>query len=439
MDMSLWAFLAVAAVYATCRFAREQDAAYYSKAMSFIGGLMALTRPESLLLVPVMILLAAGVSYAFNHSVRQALRLAAAPFTVFATVTGTITLFRYFYFGYPFPNTYYAKVSPDYFYNLYMGLQYLNRFLHHSPLLLPILAVAGLVALRSAHEGTLGKNERTRHLALLSAVLSAFVLLLIPILNGGDHFVQGRFFAPAVLVLPLPCISLLPAGIDWPVGRQARRAVTIGWMGLIILVALLQISNADYSLEHEFTQATRGLQTGEILNRIFPGEAKPTVGVFPAGGIARTYNGYVIDVLGLNNTLVAHSGKGRYGIKNHASFSTKAFYRLSPDLFSVHLITPESLEGPELVDQTAYFDEITHQIRTEPEFQNSYERLDLWLRDPAIGSPSAKLTGSGSALDWLMRPRLEQPIALRMFMKRGVADRIDPRTVEVRRGAKSPN
>jgi hypothetical protein len=210
-------------------------------------------------------------------------------------------------------------------------------------------------------------------------------------------------------------------------------------MGLIILVAHLQISNADYSLEHEFAQATRGLQTGEILNRIFPGEAKPTVGVFPAGGIARTYNGNVIDLLGLNNTLVAHSGKGRYGIKNHASFSTKAFYQLSPDLFAVYLITPELLEGPALADRNAYFDEITHQIRTEPAFQNSYEKVELWLRDPDIGSPSAKLAGSGSALDGLMRPRFKQPIALGMFMKRGVADRIDPRTVEVRQRANSPN
>ena len=36
--------------------------------------------------------------------------------------------FRLYYFGYPFPNTYYAKVSPDRFYNLLEGGKYLVRF-----------------------------------------------------------------------------------------------------------------------------------------------------------------------------------------------------------------------------------------------------------------------------------------------------------------------
>jgi hypothetical protein len=184
MDMSLWALLVVVAVYLTCRFARERDGAYYSKAMSVIGGIMALTRPESLLLVPVMILLPAGISTAHGKTARQTLRIIAPPFAAFASTALLLTLFRYSYFGYPFPNTYYAKVSPDHFYNLRIGLEYLINFLRYCPLLLPLLAVAGFVALRAANRWTADKKQGTQHLALIAAVLPVFVLLLIPILTG---------------------------------------------------------------------------------------------------------------------------------------------------------------------------------------------------------------------------------------------------------------
>jgi hypothetical protein len=436
MDMSLWAFLVVAAVYVTCRFARDQDGAYYSKGMSLIGGIMVLTRPESLLLVPAMILLAAGISLASGSTARQALRIAAVPLTVFASLAVFLTLFRYFYFGYPFPNTYYAKVSPDRVYNIYIGLKYLSRFLRYCPLLLPLLAVAGFAALRAASQWIRGGKQSTDHLVLLAAVLPVFVILFIPILNGGDHFAQGRFFTPVVLLVPLPCLRLLPSGIDWPTSRGAQKAVMLLWVGLIVLTGrerLIAPRQQEEDLKGEFEIAEAGLQTGEILNRIFPGEAKPTVGVIAAGGIALTYDGYVIDVLGLNNTLVAHSGGGRYGVKNHASFSTQAFYRLSPDVFCVFQVTPESLAASKLWDESPGFDDGTHHIRTEAAFRSSYEKVELWFRDPAIGQPSSKLTGSGSALDRLMRPRLKQTVALSTYIKRDVADRLDPRIVEVRR------
>jgi hypothetical protein len=432
MDTSLWTFLVVAAVYVTCRLAREQDGADYARSMSLIGGVMALTRPESLLLVPAMILLAARISYAFGNTARQALRMVTMPLTVFGSLSLSLMLFRYFYFGFPFPNTYYAKVSADRFYDLYMGLRYLIGFLHECPLLLPLLAIAGFVVLHAAYEGRRENKNSPNHLALCAVVLPVFVLLFIPILNGGDHFAQGRFFVPVVLLVPLPCLGFFSAAMDRLSGHLTAWAVTFGRVGIIILVVGIQGSalRNDDSLQDEFGLAVDRLQTGEILSRIFQGEPKPTVGVIAAGGIARTYDGYVIDLLGLNNTLVAHSERRRYGPKNHASFSTQAFYRLSPDLFEAWALTPPLLDPGE---PSPSFDELTHYIRIEPAFQQSYEIVELWFRDPAIGRPSQRLLGTGTALDLLMRPRLRQPVALRLFMKRDIVSRLDPRRVEVRR------
>ena len=44
--------------------------------------------------------------------------------------------------------------------------------------------------------------------------------------------------------------------------------------------------------------------------------------------------------MGLNNTLMGHSSGDRIGIKNHAAFNKKVFYKLNPDV-----IFPDSVFG----------------------------------------------------------------------------------------------
>ena len=74
---------------------------------------MVLTRPEGLALGPFLVGLAVvGAAGRVGGAGRALRRFLPALIVVGATLAG-LTLFRLLYFGYPLPNTYYAKVSPD--------------------------------------------------------------------------------------------------------------------------------------------------------------------------------------------------------------------------------------------------------------------------------------------------------------------------------------
>lgn len=66
----------------------------------------------------------------------------------------------------------------------------------------------------------------------------------------------------------------------------------------------------------------------------------PSIGVITAGGIARTYDGVIIDLMGLNNLFIAHYCGDRKGYKNHAAFEMQAFYDINPDILIASPTSP---------------------------------------------------------------------------------------------------
>jgi hypothetical protein len=58
----------------------------------------------------------------------------------------------------------------------------------------------------------------------------------------------------------------------------------------------------------------------------------PSLGVVTSGGIKYSYAGEIIDLMGLNNTVMAHNHGDRKGIKDHAAFDIPTFYKLQPDI-----------------------------------------------------------------------------------------------------------
>ncbi|HET60512.1 MAG TPA: hypothetical protein ENN32_09120 [Chloroflexi bacterium] len=159
--------------------------------------------------------------------------------------------------------------------------------------------------------------------------------LVIPVLIGGDHFVLFRFYQPIWAVLFLPCLSL----IDVFHGELLKMPAILRKMFVVILMLAiysiprdgwLSLSSAS-KIRYELVLAEQGQQLGSDLNAIFPVD-RPSVGVIAAGGVAFTYDGIVIDVMGLNNLEVAHTPGNRHGYKNHAAFSPDVFFRQQPDL-----------------------------------------------------------------------------------------------------------
>lgn len=248
----------------------------------------------------------------------------------FCISLAALTVFRIWYFGYPLPNTYYAKVSPSMAYNIAEGLHYAFKYACSS-IVVPLFgacAVAGIIfAIR-------------RRAIVEDHLLWAWcvVACLPPVLAGGDHFQMFRFFQPAY---PMVCalLSILLARLAAPVVQKYGIAAVT----LVLLVVCLFLWNRPFSWLEEFSKepacgkflrnevllAEHEMEMGCKLARLFGSDVRPpNLGVFPAGGIARSYPGKVVDLLGLNNVEIAHFPGKRRGFKNHAAFEPAIFNRL---------------------------------------------------------------------------------------------------------------
>ena len=282
--------------------------------------LLVVTRPESMLL-GIWLLVMFGWYAADRQEWRKGLKSAAVPALAFSGALLALTAFRMQYFGFPVPNTYYAKVSPSLSANLWNGTGYLLNYLFSNPAVLPVLATWTWILVR---------GWRNRRDGLNQATLIALCLLPgigIPVLVGGDHFGGSRFYQP---LWPLLCLL---AANEWPVlfGRmkpmKARAAllalVLCGWM-LFPLTSWMK---------HEFHIAREGRETGAALAEMFGDlDEYPTVATITAGGSKFAYPGTVLDLMGLNATAMAHAPGPRAGYKNHTAFNRDIFYAWYPDI-----------------------------------------------------------------------------------------------------------
>jgi hypothetical protein len=422
MDASLWTLLLLLAVWSICRFVRDQRVAPYSLRMSALALALVLTRPESLALVPVLLAVGGFIAPRGGRSSRAVLRAVAFPFLVYATAAAGLTLFRLKYFGYPLPNTYYAKLSPHFWYNVKGGIWYVYVALQICPLAIPMLAAAFLLLFVSVWRLARRTEPSISDKLTIAVLLPAMALLGIAVVNGGDHFGQGRFLVQFNTLLPIPLLALL----DTPRWLTAgRRAVGLGIVCVVLAVGidLLQVSGAErvQPISLHFRIAEDGIEAGRLLSRAFP-DGKATLGVTAAGGIARSYQGYIIDLLGLNNTLIAHSNQGLYGLKNHAGFSRPVFYRLKPDLVFPRIIRDQaefkyscsSDPGWEFLMQ------VTRGLLVEPEFTALYEPEDLLIRSGANARRDDLLVASPAFLRGLMESAPQPALGIRVFVKRSM-------------------
>jgi hypothetical protein len=89
----------------------------------------------------------------------------------------------------------------------------------------------------------------------------------------------------------------------------------------------------DSPMAIEFTLVTESISQGEKLKTLFSELPQlPSIGVVTSGAIARTYPGRIVDLMGLNNSFIAHFKGDRKGMKNHAAFEKDAFFLVEPDV-----------------------------------------------------------------------------------------------------------
>ena len=112
-------------------------------------------------------------------------------------------VFSYIYYGFPFPNTYYAKVATGIPRSLQLrqGLAYVANSINFDPFTLGLIGLTAVVA------------ARPRRLPEIAAAVSALLYVLYTISVGGD-FMSGRFFAMPLLVCAIVLVRIVHAPRD---------------------------------------------------------------------------------------------------------------------------------------------------------------------------------------------------------------------------------
>jgi hypothetical protein len=299
--------------------------------------MLLITRPESFLWVAVFL----GILFfrlAFTGGVLYALKALAPSMIGILLAFLLLTGFRLLYFGYPLPNTYYAKVSPSLAYNLEQGAVYLIRYLLSDP-----IAVAGFVSIVLACVYSIRQISPAKGEFYLPFI--AATGLLAPLLTGGDHFGSFRFYQNVYPITILCLIYFLRTVFPHLIARLRVMAIPSGVrmfafpaLALIFLFGFGKGQAAAWShflpeIQGEFDIAEYERANGAFIQDLFSSLPRlPSLGVIAAGGIKVSYSGEVIDLAGLNNTLMAHNHGDRIGYKGHAAFEKKTFYELQPQI-----------------------------------------------------------------------------------------------------------
>lgn len=327
MELALWSAMLIQLVLGLVILATGQGRPMPATVAVLIPAvLLPMIRPEGIAVAVGLVVLAALLS---PNCRRTGLIAVVASLAIFAVITG----FRLIYFGVPWPNTFYAKVSSDTLQGLKDGLKYLAGFLLGAPfmglfvMLWSGAAVFGILQLSA---------RRSKAPAVLIPAAAVFGILFTYAGLGGDHFVLWRFYQPAI---PLLCIApalliavVAPRLSQWTGSSVAGgRAVTASLALFFVGMTWLHYYQARFDVVKEFTLVERGIAFGNELNSFDP---RPVTGIGPAGGIALAYDGPIRDLLGLNWAEMARANPIKIGMRNHASFDEGVFWAHKPDLIA---------------------------------------------------------------------------------------------------------
>jgi arabinofuranosyltransferase len=262
-------------------------------ASSIFWGLLALTRPEGLLFGAI----------AFLYRIGRLFRLRARPeahdylrVAVLAAIILPHLIWRLSYYGYPLPNTYYAKSMGFHLRTFMEGGYYIFRSIE----VVGGFFFCGLLML-------LALMARHRHHYVGYFTLNLLGYLLLIFLAGGDWMPAQRFLAN---ILPLLVVILHVGAVELTrLLAPLRKEVLVQG---IILGQLLYIGVIALNLRF----IDPGIPADHRLSRPYPWIAyfqehmheESVVAIFDAGrvGYELPLSVRLIDMVGLTNTHIAH-------------------------------------------------------------------------------------------------------------------------------------
>ena len=355
LETPLFALLTVAAWCAALRRAPLQAGIF--------GLLLVLTRPEGpslALIFSVWSLLPDRKARQNSPSIRGIRWLGPLLLVV---GTGLFFLWRHSYYGWWFPNTYYAKTG-DLAGQLRTGLPYGKSFL--LAYVLP-LAVAGGAAIVRNGPAILRSREMIFSLGVM-LFWSGYVVIV-----GGDTLGMYRFFVPILPLLTTWTAALLAAA-GWL--SKPRRALLIS---LVLAVALLPASR--WGREPRLTKAhmreanlAGWILAGDAMARQLP--AGSTIALGPAGYIPWRTGFRTWDFYGIIDSHIAHTKTDfSAGIAGHEKHDGAYIVSRKPDYLLIGNVDITDRPRPGLIPPM----EVEKDIVLNKDFQRSYEKITLRL------------------------------------------------------------
>lgn len=278
MEVTLFTFLVSTSILYYVSIGESNDNRTFIR-LGILCGLMSLTRPEGLLVTGVLI------SYQSLKSIRDKNH----SFIYFAMFFSIIYMpyfwWRYNYYGFLLPNTFYAKVGWNTS-QVTRGLRYLVRFgIPSLMILLPMVDPIGIS----------NWFKKYRRLAILPLVAAVYTTYIISV--GGDCMPALRFFTP---IVPIFCI-LFAMSIKLVDNKRIVTLMVLGTIGYNI--AQLNFPHITPHIKANKT-AEYGKEVGQWFAENIPAEA--VIATNTAGSIPYYSRLKIIDMLGLTDLHIAH-------------------------------------------------------------------------------------------------------------------------------------
>lgn len=349
LETVFYAFLLTLGV---CRFAEEVEAGRPSIATALIFASASLTRPEGALfgaLMSAILLVQLGRTGAG--------RLAWARWSgVFLVVFLSYFCWRWRYYGYLLPNTFYAKVDTGGS-QLGRGLWYLSSFGAAIGywLAIPLLGLALL---------------RRKAAAILVCAVAAQLAFVVFV--GGDGLPMYRFFVPILGLLFLLVAWGSEALLTRIAASRGMRVVSATLLALACVYSALAGFKGPQYLYVKQDEAEVAAWTE--IGRWFHDNARSedTIGVVPAGAVPFYSELKALDMLGLNDVAIAHTpvamGRGQAG---HEKYNTAYVLERAPTYLLIGAYRLYRAPDDPSRQITPYYP-VERELLASPEFRSRY-------------------------------------------------------------------
>ncbi len=268
--------------------------------LSMLLALAVLTRPDSILLVVVVLPVAIFFLFNAERNASQKIIRVGALIVPFALIVGAWLRWKISYYGDVLPNTYYVKLGSKT--SLRYGFMYVcSFFASYWLVLFPLLFLIAAP-----------KLFKKSNLALLFISIFIALWFAYTIKAGGD-FMEFRFLVP---VLPLLFVLIVWTMMTCIESRTLQAS----------LVAMILLGSLNHALTFEAVLFPKGIESieelgahldspltnwagvGKLFGEAFADDPHVTIAVAPAGAIPYYSRLQTIDILGLNDKWIARNG-----------------------------------------------------------------------------------------------------------------------------------